>query len=99
MDRRCQRHQNLLNAPSCVAANAPGDGAMDDTADIPTARDDMTPPVRRRAFTSRCNTAVARERHLILWDCTSGIHSHEWVVDPSVGQQLKCAELSVAEIS
>jgi len=40
---------------------ATGDGAMDDTADIPAARDDMTPPVRRRAFTSGWNTAVARE--------------------------------------
>jgi len=38
-----------------------GDGAMDDTADIAAARDDMTPPVRRRAFTSGWNTAVARE--------------------------------------
>ena len=34
---------------------------MDDTSDIPAARDDMTPPVRRRAFTSGWNTAVARE--------------------------------------
>ena len=28
------------------------DGAMDDSADISAARDGMTPPVRRRAFTS-----------------------------------------------
>ena len=34
---------------------------MDDTSDIPAARDDMTPPVRGRAFTSGWNTAVARE--------------------------------------
>ena len=30
------------------------DGAMDDSADISAARDGMTPPVRRRAFTSEC---------------------------------------------
>jgi len=36
------------------------DGAMDDTADIPAARDGMTRPVRRCAFTSGWNTAVAR---------------------------------------
>ena len=41
--------------------SATDDGVMDDTADIPVARDDMTPPVRRRAFTSGWNTAVARQ--------------------------------------
>ena len=55
------RDVKILNAPLCVAANATGDVAMDDTTDIPVARDDMTPPVRRRAFASGWNTAVARE--------------------------------------
>ena len=51
-----------LNAPSCLAVKGvTADGAMDDTTDIPTARDGMTPPVRCRAFTSGWNTAVVRE--------------------------------------
>ena len=51
-----------LNAPSCLAVKGvTDDGAMDDTADNPAARDGMTPPVRRRAFTSGWNTAVVRE--------------------------------------
>ena len=57
-----------LSAPSCsVAEGATEDGAMDDSADIPAARDGMTPPVRRRAFTSECGIQRWREsRALIL---------------------------------
>ena len=41
------------SAPSCsVAEGVTEDGAMDDSADIPASCDGMTPPVRRRAFTS-----------------------------------------------
>jgi len=39
-----------LSASSCsVADGVTEDGIMDDSADIPVARDGMTPPVRRRA--------------------------------------------------
>ena len=39
-----------LSASSCsVAEGVTEDGIMDDSADIPVARDGMTPPVRRRA--------------------------------------------------
>jgi len=39
-----------LSAPSCsVAEGVTEIGAMDDSADIPVARDGMTPSVRRRA--------------------------------------------------
>jgi len=44
-----------LSAPSCsLAEGVVEDGAMDDSADIPAARDGMTPPIRRRAFTIEC---------------------------------------------
>ena len=51
-----------FSAPSCsVAEGVTEDGAMDDSADIPAARDGMAPPVRRRAQTSGWDTAVVRE--------------------------------------
>ena len=44
-----------LSAQSCSdAEGVTDDGAVDDSADISAARDGMTPPVRRRAFTTEC---------------------------------------------
>ena len=39
-------------SPCSVAHSATEDGAMDDNAEIPAARDVMVPPVRRRASIS-----------------------------------------------
>ena len=51
-----------LSAPSCsVAQGFTEDGAIDDSADNPAARDGTAPPVRRRASTSGWDTAVMRE--------------------------------------
>jgi hypothetical protein len=80
-----------LSAPSCSVAQE--DGAMDDSADIPVARDGTAPPVRRRASTSGWDSAVVREPSFDLAGLRLGIRSRAWAVDLSVGQQLECAEL------
>ena len=52
-----------LSAPSCSAAEGViEDGAMDDRADIPAARDGTALPGRRRASTSVWDAAVVREQ-------------------------------------
>ena len=70
-----------LSAPSCSVARE--DGAMDDSADIPVARDGTAPPVRRRASTSGWDSAMVREPSFDLVGLRLRIRSREWAVDPS----------------
>jgi len=69
------------------------DGAIDDSTDISAARDGTTPLVRRCASTSRWDSAVVREPSFDLVGLRLGIRSRAWAVDPSLVQQLQCAEL------
>ena len=66
-----------LNVPLClVVKGVTADDTMDDTADIPTVHDEMTPPVRCRAFTSGWNTAVVRETRSVI----SGVTPQKFIV-------------------
>ena len=56
-----------FSVPSCsIAHSVTEDDAMDDSADIPAARDDTVPPVRCRASISSCDSAVVREPSFIF---------------------------------
>jgi len=59
--------ERSLGMSSCLVAHGvTEDDAMNDGADNPAARDDMAPPVRRRASISSCGSAVVKEPNFIL---------------------------------